>query len=217
MPFAMTHLYIAYNILKTTPHIKKPNNFLLGALAHDSVHFRNNYISDMKFKSHLCVGNENWGAVTNNHEWLEHVLSFLRKNKHTDETDFINGYCCHILADIQNNIKVWMPFRAENIEKFKEGVGSIYRQEANAIDYELYLQPQQKIVWKLLERASASDIHNIAKSSEINEMKNSILYEQFTDRKLIDVSKNKYVTLPKMQEFISMESQYIKDILYKED
>ncbi len=71
MPFAMTHLYIAHNIINKTPYLKKPNDFMLGALAPDSVHFRNNYVSDMKFNSHLCIGNEKWGSVTNNEEWLK--------------------------------------------------------------------------------------------------------------------------------------------------
>jgi len=50
MPFAMTHLYIAYNILSNTQQIKKPCDFLLGAIAPDSVHFRENYNSDIKKK-----------------------------------------------------------------------------------------------------------------------------------------------------------------------
>lgn len=35
----MTHLHIAYNILSNTPQIKKPCDFMLGAIAPDSVHF----------------------------------------------------------------------------------------------------------------------------------------------------------------------------------
>lgn len=41
----MTHLCIAYEVLSSIPQLKKPCDFLLGALAPDSVHFRNNYES----------------------------------------------------------------------------------------------------------------------------------------------------------------------------
>lgn len=81
MPFAMTHLYITYNILRNTTQIKKPCDFMLGALTPDSVHFVDNYNSDMKKKSHLCVGDEKWGRTTNNQEWLKNALDFLHENK----------------------------------------------------------------------------------------------------------------------------------------
>jgi hypothetical protein len=47
-------------------------------------------------------------------------------------------------------------------------------------------------------------------------MKHNILYDQFSDRESVDVSLNKYVTLSHIQELISEESQYIKNLLYKE-
>ncbi|MBU5313817.1 zinc dependent phospholipase C family protein [Tissierella carlieri] len=218
MPFAMTHLHIAYNILNNIPQIKKPCDFMLGAIAPDSVHLRENYISDMKKISHLCVGSQKWGRVTNNQEWLENVLSFLEENKDTEKADFIYGYCSHILADIQNNIKIWIPFRLENKEDLEKGMGSIYHQESNDVDYALYLlQPQQKIIWEMLEGAIGYDIPNVVGLNEINEMKHSILHRQFRNREYVGMSSNKYVTLSNMQKFISVESQYIRKLLYQND
>lgn len=217
MPFPMTHLYIAYNIINKTPYLKKPNDFMLGALAPDSVHFRNNYVSDMKFNSHLCIGNEKWGSVTNNEEWLKNVLSFLDEHKKSDNADFIYGYCCHILADIQNNKKIWTPFIKENRDKFKKGFGSKYHEESFIIDYELYLLPQRRLIWKMLENSTAFDVLNIVKEVEINQMKQSILQDQFANRKSEDVSMNQYVTLSNIQNFIRTESVYIKNILYGEN
>ncbi|MTI67435.1 MAG: hypothetical protein FH753_12695 [Firmicutes bacterium] len=218
MPFAMTHLHIAYNILRDTPQIKKPCDFMLGALAPDSIHIRENYVSEMKKISHLCVGNEKWGRATNNQEWLENVLAFLREYKHTDKADFIYGYCSHIFADIQNNIKIWTPFRLENKENLEKGMGSVYHKEARDVDYVLYLlQPQQKIIWEMLKNSVAYDIPNVIVGNEINQMKYSILHSRFNDRESVDVSSNKYVTLSNQQEFISVESQYIKKLLYHND
>lgn len=218
MPFAMTHLYISFNILNSTPQIKKPCDFMLGALAPDSVHFRDNYNSDMKKKSHLCVGDEKWGRITNNQEWFKNVLAFLQENKDMENKDFICGYCSHILADIQNNIKIWTPFVLENIETLKNGAGSIYHQESYDIDYALYLlNPQQKVICNMLEYAAGYDIPNVVVGDEIDKMKYDILHNQFSGRKSMDVSLNRYVTLSGIQEFISVESQYIKNLLYKNE
>lgn len=216
MPFPMVHWCIAYNILSNTPQIKKPCDFMLGAIAPDSVHFRENYDSSMKKISHLCVGNQKWGEVTNNQEWLENVLDFLKENKDSEVTDFVYGYCSHIIADIQNNIKIWIPFRLGNKNALEKGAGSVYHQEAYAVDYSIYLlHPQHTEIWEMLENASGYDIPNVVVGNEINKMKDSIIHTQFINREVGDLSLNKYATLPGMQKFISEESQYIKKILYQ--
>jgi hypothetical protein len=215
MAYPIAHLCIAYNVLATTPQIKKPCEFLLGALAPDSVHFRDNYKSDMKKISHLCVGDEKWGEITNNQEWLENVLAFLQENKNSTKVDFIYGYCAHILTDIQNNIKIWTPFKLANKDYMEKGIGKLYVKEIYAIDYELYLlHPQHTEIWQMLENAAGYDISNIIVGDEVDKMKESILHNQFKDRKSTDLSLNEYVTLSKMQEFISEVSEYIKKTLY---
>lgn len=218
MPFVMTHLYIAYNILSDTPQIKNPGDFMLGALAPDAVHYRESYNSDMKKASHLCVGDERWGRLTNNQEWLENVLSFLNENKHAKNADFIYGYCSHIIADIQNNIKIWTPFVNENREALEKGLGSVYHKESRDIDYEQYLRhPHRQRIWQLLRGAAGYEIPNVIGADEIDRMKDSDIHGRFTGREAVDVSSNKYITFLGMQEFIDTESQYIKKLLYAND
>lgn len=214
----MTHMNIAYNILCSTPQIKKPCDFMLGALSPDSVHYRDSYNSDLKKKSHLCVGDEKWGRITNNQEWLENVLAFLQENELMEKVDFIYGYCAHILADIQNNIKIWTPFLVQNKEILEKGMGSIYHKESYDMDYVLYLQnPHKKEIWEMLKNATGYDIPNIVVGNEINKMKDDILNSEFLNREPADISLNRYVTLTCIQDFISVETQHIKNILYKND
>jgi hypothetical protein len=215
MSYPMAHLCIAYNILTTTPQIKEPGDFMLGVLAPGSVHFRDNYNSDMKKASHLCIGGEKWGEITNNQEWLENVLAFLQENKHKPNIDFIYGYCTHILTDLRNNIKIWTPFRLSNKDDLEKGVGKAYGKELYAIDYELYLlHPQQAVIWEMLESAVGYDVSNVAVGSEIDKMKKSIIHNQFIGRESSEVLANKYIMLENIQEFISEESIYIKKVLY---
>ena len=140
----------------------------------------------------------------------------IKENKHIENVDFIYGYCSHIIADIQNNIKIWTPFLLENTEQLKKGMSTSYHEDSYNIDYALYLSsPHQKEIWKLLEVSIGYDIPNIVVADEINKMKHDILYSKYINRESIDVSLNKYVTLSRIQEFISEESQYIKNLLYK--
>ena len=216
MPYPMTHLCIAYNILSNTRQIKEPCDFLLGAIAPDSVHFRNDFKSSMKKISHLCVGNEVWGEISNNREWLENVLDFLKENINSEKVDFIFGYCCHIIADIQNNKKIWAPFRVANSDESQKGNFNIFGQEGYTVDQILYLlNPNQTKIWETLENAVGFDIVNVVVGNEIDKIKNHILNIQFNDIEPTDLSSYKYVTLASMEEFISTESQYIKEILYQ--
>ena len=217
MPFQMTHLEIAYNIVKNTPGIKNPGDFILGAIAPDSVHLREGYNSDMKKKSHLCFGTEKWGETKDNKKWLNDVYKFLEENKNQENSDFIKGYCCHVITDIQNNIKFWTPFLLENSIDLDSETQSDYNKESYNMDYELYLiNKNKKTIWKMLKDAKAYNIINIVFASDIEKMRNDILFNNFVNRKHhADVSLNKYITLPKMQEFIVQESKYIKDLLYK--
>ena len=218
MPFVMTHLYIAYDIINTTSQIKNPSDFLLGAIAPDAVHFRKSYESDMKKASHLCVGEERWGWISNNEEWTENVFAFLDRNSSNANTDFIHGYCSHILADIQNNIKIWTPFKDSEQDALKDGMGStLYHKEAKAVDYLLFLRDQRrKTIWSLLKKASGHDIENVAFKVEIEAMRDSILNEQYDNRPIADDSEHRYNTLSGMIQFIEEESKYIKELLYAE-
>ena len=69
----------------------------------------------------------------------------------------------------------------------------------------------------MLEGAIGYDIPNVVGLNEINEMKHSILHRQFRNREYVGMSSNKYVTLSNMQKFISVESQYIRKLLYQND
>ena len=136
MPYPMTHFYIAKNVLNHSLWTNKSKSkYYLGTISPDSVQFRKEY--DKK-ESHICFSNESWGFVTNNHEWEKCVIEFIRDNYKKIDKDFILGYGIHILADIQNNIKIWTPFRLNNIGKnFKELHKTVY-EENMQIDKKLY-------------------------------------------------------------------------------
>lgn len=98
----------------------------------------------------------------------------------------------------------------------EKGAGSVYHKESYAVDYELYkLCPQRKIIWDMLEIATGQDVANVAKDNEIDKMKDSVLHDQYMNRESVDLSTNKYVTVPGMLNFISQVSEYISNVLYE--
>lgn len=214
MPFTMIHLRIGWNILSGIPGIKSPSDFLLGVLAPDAVHMRAHYHSDMKRASHLCVGDEKWGMITNDLEWQENVLGFLKNTRDLEHADYFLGYCVHILTDIQNNSKVWLPFRKTNQVVLDHGGGSLYHQESDKVDYEFYESfPHRKEIWRLIEIASGQDVKSVLMGDEVNAWKTYSLHERFKNRQLMDTSTNRYVLVEAMESFIREESVTIQELI----
>jgi hypothetical protein len=210
MPFPMVHLSIARNILGTAHHIKRPCQFMLGSIAPDSVHFRPDFESEMKKASHLVIGDERWGRVTDNAGWKENVLRFLELMKDFEDPDFILGYCAHVLADIKHNIEIWTPFRLEHQHELDSGQGSALHREAVEVDFELYRTCRERPeMWDLLEQAQAVDIPGIVRSSDIERARSHLLYKQYLGRKPVDTSAYKYVTVKRMTDFAADASREI--------
>lgn len=211
MPFLMTHLHVAKSMYQRIPEaIKDLSQFLLGNIAPDAVHNRMGYTSEHKRVSHLCAGNERWGMVTNNDEWAESVLKFLRKNKNSDNYSFILGYSCHILTDIFNNIAVWTPFRLEYPNELIKGYGGLYHQESAKVDVELALRKDNKeSFWVFLEKAESISLNDIVSEEEIEKQKENILYNWYKDKKHQDTSSNKVVTIESTINFIEGAVNFI--------
>ena len=214
MPFVMTHLCIAKNISgHFSDHINDLSQFYLGNIAPDAVHNREGYISDYKKASHLCVGDEKWGMITNNNEWIDNVLRFLGEYKNSMDHSFILGYCSHILSDIYNNIAVWTPFKQKYIDM---GRGGLYHSESEKIDVNLALTLEGKDdFWRNLENSREIDVEKIIFADEIEEQKINILHRWFTDKELQDVSLNEVVTYDSTIQFINNASQFVSDNLAK--
>lgn len=207
----MTHLHIAKNIQRIFPKkIKDLSQFYLGNIAPDAVHNRVGYITDYKKASHLCVGDECWGMLTNNDEWVENVLEFLHKNKDSINYSFILGYSCHVLADIYNNITIWTPFRLEYPDEFIKGYGGLYHQESEKVEIELALREENKDnFWIYLEKAKSISINDVIFEEEIEKHKENILYNWYKGKEHLDISSNKLVTIQSTMNFVEDATNFI--------
>ena len=215
MPFAMTHLIIAKNIQeKSSNLITDMPQFYLGVIAPDAVHNRANYISDYKKVSHLCVGTEKWGQITNNDEWQKNVVSFFEKHRNTENRDFILGYCIHILADIYNNINSWTPYRLKYPDELKKGYSNRHHIESNKVDIELaFLYKNTSDFWSNISISTGVDLPNVICAGEIERQKDYILNLFYKDKERQDLTSNEFVTIETTRDFVENATAYIIDIL----
>ena len=171
MAFTMTHLIVAENISKKfASRIKSLPQFYLGSIAPDAAHQRANYTSEYKKASHLIAGDEQWGMITNTDTWKNNIIGFLLKNKHSENYDFILGYCAHVLTDLQNTILIWNPFRVKYADELKEiNYLNIHHHENNKLDIELALTyKNREEFWFHLANSKSIDLPNIIYAAEID-------------------------------------------------
>jgi hypothetical protein len=211
MPFTMTHLLISKNVYSLFgQNISSLPQFYLGSIAPDAVHNRAGYISDYKKSSHLCVGPEKWGRITNDIEWVRNITSFLSGYRESENRDFVLGYCSHLLSDSYNNRTVWTPFRLKHPDEQGKGYGNISHQESNKVDIELALTYEGRdAFWRNLSQSSSIDLPGIIYRTEIDQQKDYILNQWYKGKDRQDLSSNRFVTLESTQGFIERATDYV--------
>jgi hypothetical protein len=211
MPYPMTHLCIAKNLLEySILPIENEPQFYLGSLAPDSVQFRKEY---NKKHSHICISEEPWGFVTNNDEWECCVINFIKENYGKIDINFLLGYGIHILADIQNNIKIWTPYRINNSGKNFKELHKIVFEENMLIDQNIYQKYISKTqIFELLKISKELDFLNMVNKEDMENIKNSILNIQYIDKNNVKIENEKINKFNEIIDFINSTTEYIIEI-----
>lgn len=214
MPFTMTHLIIAEKIQNRFPGlIHNLPQFYLGSIAPDAVHNRKDYCSDFKKASHLCVGEEEWGLITNHKEWEESLLQFLKRQAGTEYRDFIFGYCSHILGDLYNSLTVYIPLRLRSLEKNLTNFRETYYEECNKVDINLALSYKGSMdFWQQLKQSEGMDLKDLVLKEEMEKQKYNIQNCWYGQTELPDCSGNHTITLEGTMEFIEEAVTFIAGI-----
>ncbi len=213
MPYAMTHLIIANNISEFLNYnTKSLPQYFLGSIAPDSIQSRTNFNPDNKKKSHLFVGSEAWGYMTNHNECVNNVIDFLITNKQSENFDFIIGYCIHILSDIYHHLIVTTPLRNKNAYIFDE----LYSQESIKVNIELALTCDVKDqIWSYLKNSIAVELPGIVCFDDIQKIKNHVLNDWYQDKTNQNLTSNKIITFENNMNYIDRATKYIILILQK--
>jgi len=176
MSYAMTHLAIAKEVNDAINIATDLPQFFMGAIAPDSVHFRENYHSDMKKKAHYCPNPKPWGNISNADEcdeWLDCLMPKLRASKGQTHSDFYWGCLIHILSDIWNTRENFIHYsdwcNRENIPE------DAYINEQKHNDLIMFKTvPWKDEMWMYLSEAQGESVDNIIKANEVEKFRDYV-------------------------------------------
>lgn len=218
MAYQMTHMIIAYRLMDTLGINIAREDFILGSVAPDSVHFSENVIP-RKIHSHLFENSGPWGDTQDYDNWLSNINAFARKyvvnEQDTSMKAFLLGIVVHCLTDYWNDLLIWRGAQKRFIpplsfDEFLEG----YRPEYLRIDRWLYQNTENAgKIMQLLENSKERDFEDYVRADDIVRMKDHLLHKQYDLPDPVDVSQHKYITSEIMQAFLDEVLQKVPQMV----
>jgi hypothetical protein len=167
MALPMVHLSVAHGLVCAWGYRPTPA-FYLGSIAPDAIHMRPGIDSQDKRAVHLSQD----GQID-----LRRVQELVTECWQTSgDAPFAEGYCVHLLTDRYWVDETVRPLQAKLDPMPWHEQRTLYYDECDKIDLELYdQQPWRDSVWALLQSAETSDFRGLLAQGEIEMWRDRVL------------------------------------------
>ncbi len=215
MSFQMTHMQIAYNLIDIFGINEGKEEFILGSVAPDAVHFRDDFVITEKVHSHIFEGCGPWGDTQDYKKWITNIEAFKSQYVETEQEirfkAFKLGMCVHCITDYCNDVYIWRNLQRKfippmTIEEFK----SEYYPEALSVDKWLFQNSTDTIeILEMLKKAQCYEIEDYTHVDDLLKLKDNLLNNQYNLDRKIDVSGYKYYPADKILWFVDTVTEKI--------
>lgn len=194
----MVHVKVAENIIKQSNTALDRELFYKGSLAPDGIMFRPGRCRQDKSLSHFCVGDQGWGRYTNYQPWRQQALEEVAALKGKVPEDFLYGYLCHVLTDIEFCRQFWNPVRLTGDDKAKDLM------EADNIEVDSHLLASledRELLWELLQRPDQISLPEILEPGDMEILIDRLIHQMYADRSPKENHQFCYLFPDKIQVF----------------
>jgi hypothetical protein len=203
----ITHMEIAYRLKDRLEIEEGLEQYILGSVAPDSVHFAEDYLRK-KIHSHLFENCGPWGDTQDYDHWIENIRAFWAKyvadEKDILKRDFFLGFCVHCLTDYWNDLLIWRALQKKNVPPMdNEDFKAIYGPEYTKIDRWLFQNiSDADIIMKLLADSKEEDFEDYAKKVDMTNMKKHLINTQYNLPDPVDVSVHNFCMPDSILKFV---------------
>ncbi|OPA73797.1 hypothetical protein BVG16_27340 [Paenibacillus selenitireducens] len=168
MPWPMVHFATAIHTSITDPS----PSFLLGSIAPDAIHMRDNITRKDKGMTHLVYEDK----LPNIEKLTKHCLDYLHQNPDPDWKAYVWGYFAHIYTDGRWTDTVYADFEKDYSGDMKD-LRSTYNQEAGQVEFHIMRSGQwSENVFTKLKSARAFSIDPFVTETEVSKYRDSKLH-----------------------------------------
>ena len=212
MSYTMTHIYIAENVSKHVKGITDYPTYMLGSVAPDAVHAREDYTPTLKEKSHLFTEGLHWGKVGTLEQaeaWESSIREYYLSHKGSVDYNFLLGYTVHLYSDVYSSMNFFAPFvraAGEDLAAVKER----FVHENFCYNYYLYEEYVKSTdLRSLLTAGKPVTLEGVISADDIKKRVELLFKQEFVERDISDIDSYTVCSHESMKRLIDGSTELV--------
>ncbi|MBD5528490.1 MAG: hypothetical protein HDR02_08810 [Lachnospiraceae bacterium] len=190
----MMHLLIADEIYtEKSSSIHSYGDFLLGSIAPDAVHVKENYTREIKDISHYKFDSKSH---------ISYFDTFFDEYYTSENKDFVVGYLVHLLSDMIWYHSVRVPFK----EEFQKAplqnmsMNEAYYADCEQIEQLMYFEKNASRIIETINRGQAYSVEGLIDAEDVKAWKEKLIFD-YNNRENISI-QTKYISEQHIRDYI---------------
>lgn len=191
----MMHLLIADKIYtERSGSILSYGDFLLGSIAPDAVHVKENYKRELKDISHYRF---------NSKSHISYFDTFFNEYSKSENKDFVVGYLVHLLSDMIWYHFVRVPFKEEFLKAPLQNMSmnEAYYADCEQIEQLMFLEKNSPRIIEALNTGKAYSLEGLIDAEDVMVWREKLIFD-YNNKKSI-LPHTKYISEQHIRDYIA--------------
>ena len=190
----MMHLLIADKIYEKFSSIHSYGDFLLGSIAPDAVHVKENYTREIKDISHYRF---------NSKSHIDYFDTFINEYHTSENKDFVIGYLVHLLSDMIWYHSIRVPFKEEfqKAPSQNMSMNEAYYADCEQIEKLMFWEKNVPRIIEAINRSNAYSLEGVIDAEDVRVWKEKLIFD-YNNKKNILVH-TKYISELNIRDYIT--------------
>ena len=189
----MMHLLIADKIY-TKISIQSYGDFLLGSIAPDAVHVKENYTREIKDISHYRFDSKSH---------ISYFDTFINEYHTSENKDFVVGYLVHLLSDMIWYHSIRVPFKEEFLKAPSQNMSlnEAYYADCEQIEQLMFCEKNASCIIEAINRSRAYSLEGLIDAEDVKAWKEKLIFD-YNNKKNI-LPNTKYISEQCIRDYIA--------------
>ncbi|MBD5474229.1 MAG: hypothetical protein HDR20_15450 [Lachnospiraceae bacterium] len=190
----MMHLLIADKIYEKFSSIHSYGDFLLGSIAPDAVHVKENYTREIKDISHYRF---------NSKSHIDYFDTFINEYNTSENNDFVIGYLVHLLSDMIWYHSIRVPFKEEFQKAPSQdmSMNEAYYTDCEQIEQLMFWEKNVPRIMGAINKGKAYSLEGLIDAEDVIVWKEKLIFD-YNNKKNILVH-TKYISELNIRDYIT--------------